>query len=151
MTVQIDRHTLSRTISYGHTRYIDAVLGEWSGQKTGGERSRLLNDAPIQVNIEPNHYPGPIPIDDVRRRLFAWNADSRPIAVALPADVETMTHLDDGGRPARREVIDGHLACSRTAQPQPNVCSPTNVNSSDRAAVGCASQVNCRDIETLRS
>src|SRR4051812_27378817 len=37
---------------------------------------------------EPNHYPGPIPIGDVRRRLFGWQADSRALAApALAADL----------------------------------------------------------------
>lgn len=33
---------------------------------------------------EPNHYPGAIPLDDVRRRLFAWNAQAVPMFVAGP-------------------------------------------------------------------
>lgn len=33
---------------------------------------------------EPNHYPGPIPVDDVKRRLFGWDALSRPIYVEDP-------------------------------------------------------------------
>ena len=30
---------------------------------------------------ETNHYPGPIPVEDVERRLFHWTAQSRRIAV----------------------------------------------------------------------
>lgn len=33
---------------------------------------------------EANHYPGPVPVDDVRRRLFSWEALSRPIYVEDP-------------------------------------------------------------------
>ncbi|MFE3452473.1 DUF932 domain-containing protein [Nonomuraea sp. NPDC059194] len=33
---------------------------------------------------EPNHYPGPISVADVERRLFAWEALSRPIYVEDP-------------------------------------------------------------------
>ena len=33
---------------------------------------------------ESNHYPGPIPLADVRRRLFSWKAVSRPLAVEVP-------------------------------------------------------------------
>ncbi|MBN6050771.1 DUF932 domain-containing protein, partial [Nonomuraea sp. RK-328] len=33
---------------------------------------------------EPNHYPGAIPVADVERRLFAWDALSRPIYVEDP-------------------------------------------------------------------
>src|SRR4051794_20181705 len=48
---------------------------------------------------EPNHYPGPIPVEEVKRRLFAWQAVPRRVAVEFPATVETMTHLNDAGEP----------------------------------------------------
>lgn len=35
---------------------------------------------------EPNHYPGAIPVEDVRRRLFFWEAEKVPMFVAGPAD-----------------------------------------------------------------
>jgi phage/plasmid-like protein (TIGR03299 family) len=63
---------------------------------------------------EPNHYPGAIPIEDVRRRLFAWHADSRRIAVEVPADVDTMTHLGDDGAPKAWQVIPGRQAITRS-------------------------------------
>ncbi|MDF5759070.1 DUF932 domain-containing protein [Spongiactinospora sp. TRM90649] len=34
--------------------------------------------------LEPNHYPGAIPVADVQRRLFAWDALSRPLYVEDP-------------------------------------------------------------------
>ncbi|MEO3874173.1 DUF932 domain-containing protein [Nonomuraea sp. B12E4] len=33
---------------------------------------------------EPNHYPGPIPVDDVKRRLFGWQALLSPVYVEDP-------------------------------------------------------------------
>lgn len=33
---------------------------------------------------EPNHYPGPIPVADVERRLFGWQAVSSPVYVEDP-------------------------------------------------------------------
>ncbi|MGW5747719.1 DUF932 domain-containing protein [Amycolatopsis sp. NPDC003861] len=30
---------------------------------------------------EPNHYPGPIPVDDVKRRLFGWTAEPAQVFV----------------------------------------------------------------------
>lgn len=33
---------------------------------------------------EPNHYPGPIPVEDVERRLFGWQALSSPVYVEDP-------------------------------------------------------------------
>ena len=38
---------------------------------------------------EPNHYPGPIPVEDVRRRLFGWRVaegDVTSSAVVMDAD-----------------------------------------------------------------
>ncbi|MFH5822259.1 DUF932 domain-containing protein [Georgenia sp. AZ-5] len=63
---------------------------------------------------EPNHYPGPIPVADVARRLFAWQADSRPLAVERPADPATMTHLDASGLPARWVPVEGRQAIVRS-------------------------------------
>jgi phage/plasmid-like protein (TIGR03299 family) len=50
---------------------------------------------------ESNHYPGPIPIGDVRRRLFGWVADTRAVALLIPCGVEEMTQLDNDGVPCR--------------------------------------------------
>ncbi len=61
-----------------------------------------------------NHYPGPIPIADVQQRRFAWTADSRRLAVELPADPQTMTHLDQDGRPVRWAVVEDRQAICRS-------------------------------------
>lgn len=66
---------------------------------------------------EPNHYPGPIPVEDVRRRLFDWQAVSRPVAVLLPAGLDTMTHLDTEGNPARWLVLEDKQAICRSDEP----------------------------------
>ncbi|MEU8901833.1 DUF932 domain-containing protein [Nocardia sp. NPDC048505] len=50
---------------------------------------------------EPNHYPGPIPAADVRRRLFGWEAVASPKKWDVRADLETMTHLDADDMPVR--------------------------------------------------
>ena len=63
---------------------------------------------------EPNHYPGAIPIEDVQRRLFAWTAESRRVAVELPADLESMTHLDDLGEPVRWAVVEDRQGICRS-------------------------------------
>lgn len=63
---------------------------------------------------EPNHYAGSIPIDDVRRRLFNWHAIPRPIAVQLPADLDTMSQLDEFGVPAMWSAIAGRQAICRS-------------------------------------
>jgi phage/plasmid-like protein (TIGR03299 family) len=63
---------------------------------------------------EPNHYPGPIPVEDVRRRLFHWEATPRRVAVEVPADMDTMTHLSDEGAPMRWEVQVDRQAITRS-------------------------------------
>lgn len=63
---------------------------------------------------ESNHYPGPIPVADVERRLFNWEAVSRPLAVEVPAELETMTHLNEFDIPARWRVIEDRQAICRS-------------------------------------
>src|SRR3954452_22689674 len=61
---------------------------------------------------ETNHYPGPIPVADVQRRLFYWEAVSRKIAVEVPSAVEMMSHLSTDGAPVRwAEVADKQAIC----------------------------------------
>ena len=63
---------------------------------------------------EPNHYPGPIPIDDVKRRLYYWQPVPRRVAVEFPADLDTMTHLGDDGEPLRWMVQEDRQAIARS-------------------------------------
>ena len=63
---------------------------------------------------ESNHYPGPIPVDDVERRLFSWQAESRRLAVETPAQLETMTHLSEDGQPLRWAVLGDRQAIARS-------------------------------------
>lgn len=63
---------------------------------------------------KPNHYPGAIPLEDVRRRLFAWTAQSRRVAVELPADVQSMTHLDEQGQPVRWGIVEDRQGICRS-------------------------------------
>lgn len=63
---------------------------------------------------ETNHYPGPIPVQDVRRRLFHWEAQSRRIAVETPTTIPTMTHLNPAGYPMRWAIVDDRQAICRS-------------------------------------
>jgi len=63
---------------------------------------------------ESNHYPGAIPVADVERRLFCWTAESRSIAVEVPAAFGHMTHLSEAGLPVRWEHIEGRQAITRS-------------------------------------
>lgn len=55
---------------------------------------------------EPNHYPGFIPVGDVERRLFHWEALSRPSITTLPCEVDVMDGIGDDGIPFRYIVIE---------------------------------------------
>lgn len=63
---------------------------------------------------EPNHYAGPIPVADVRRRLFDWEAVSRPVAVEQVADLATMTHLNEFGVPSCWKTLSDKQAICRS-------------------------------------
>lgn len=63
---------------------------------------------------EPNHYTGAVPVADIERRLFHWEAESRRVAVEVAAGIDDMTHLDDDGRPVRWAVMSGRQAVKRS-------------------------------------
>jgi phage/plasmid-like protein (TIGR03299 family) len=63
---------------------------------------------------ETNHYPGPIPVDDVERRLFDWEAVSRRVAVEVPASIVTMSHVASDGSPACWAVVQDKQAICRS-------------------------------------
>ncbi|ERB55305.1 hypothetical protein N806_29660 [Rhodococcus sp. P27] len=50
---------------------------------------------------ESNHYAGFVPVEDVRRRLFDWTAESAPLQYSVPATIEDMTGIDAAGNPVR--------------------------------------------------
>ncbi|TDD29629.1 DUF932 domain-containing protein [Actinomadura sp. KC06] len=55
---------------------------------------------------EPNHYPGAIPVEDVKRRLFDWEAVSSPVYVESPV---TGGLVEAPGRQAIMRSDTGHL------------------------------------------
>lgn len=63
---------------------------------------------------QSNHYPGPVPVQDIRERLIPWKAVPRRVAVEVPADRETMTHLGENGEPLRWSVMEERQAITRS-------------------------------------
>jgi phage/plasmid-like protein (TIGR03299 family) len=59
---------------------------------------------------EGNHYPGPIPVEDVQRRLFGWSAQPRRVAVEVPANIDDCTHIADDGTPMKWVIQDDRQA-----------------------------------------
>ena len=66
-----------------------------------------------QQGEQSNHYPGPIPVEDVQDRLFHWQAESRRLAVEVPAQVVDATHWESG-LPMRWAVLEDKQAISRS-------------------------------------
>lgn len=67
-----------------------------------------------EQGAESNHYTEAVPVEDVRRRLFAWDALARPLFVSLPADIDTMSGIGDDGMPYRSEEVPGRKAIVRS-------------------------------------
>lgn len=59
---------------------------------------------------EPNHYPGAIPVADVERRLFNWDAVPSRVAVEVAATIDNFTHISDDGTPMRWSVQEDRKA-----------------------------------------
>jgi hypothetical protein len=58
---------------------------EWLNRNTligfTDERSKAWHYRASEQGSEPNHYPGAIPVADVKRRLFSWQALELPISI----------------------------------------------------------------------
>lgn len=63
---------------------------------------------------EPNHYEGPVPVADIERRLFSWQAIETPLYTLAPATLDTMTQLDADGNPLRLSVVPDRKAITRS-------------------------------------
>jgi phage/plasmid-like protein (TIGR03299 family) len=59
-------------------------------------------------------YSGAIPVADVNRRLFGWQAKPRRVAVEIPCSVAEMTHLSDAGVPMKWTVQVDRQAIARS-------------------------------------
>ena len=62
---------------------------------------------------QPNHYPGFIPVADVQKRLFHYQAVPRRVAVEVPGTFETMSHFGDNGEPLMWAVQKDRQAIAR--------------------------------------
>lgn len=78
------------------------------------ERGSAWHYRASDQGYESNHYPDAIPAADVVRRLFNWEPIKVPVLAQLPADFDTMTSMDDDGKPVRQAVIPGMVAVGRS-------------------------------------
>jgi phage/plasmid-like protein (TIGR03299 family) len=77
------------------------------------ERGHAWHYRAEEQGAESNHYPRAIPVADVQRRLFHWSAEPRRVAVEVPADLTSMTHLSPEGLPMRWDVQVDRQAIAR--------------------------------------
>ena len=66
-----------------------------------GQRGHAWHYRADQQNDEPNHYPGPVPVEDVARRLFGWDAVTASV-FAEYYNPDGFVRLTD---PARKAVV----------------------------------------------
>tara|TARA_Y100001951_G_scaffold89117_1_gene81233 strand:+ start:67 stop:1125 length:1059 start_codon:yes stop_codon:yes gene_type:complete len=64
---------------------------------------------------EPNHYPEAIPVEDVERRLFYWDARSYPLTIPVPCgyDDPDMDGFDPAGAPIKHVRLEDYQAIGR--------------------------------------
>lgn len=64
--------------------------------------------------IEPNHYAGAIPVDDVRRRLFNWEPVELPMYVRIPCEIADADGMLDDGTPVVTRQVPNSKAIARS-------------------------------------
>lgn len=63
---------------------------------------------------ESNHYAGAIPVADILRRLFNWQAIELPVSVQVPASLIDATGIDGAGNGYRNIVLGDRKAIARS-------------------------------------
>jgi len=73
---------------------MSSETSEWLNQNVlvgmTAERGNAWHYKASSQGAEPNHYVGEIPIEDVRRRLFYWQAEAVPMWVDVPRDKQAV-------------------------------------------------------------
>jgi len=84
---------------------------EWLNRNTligfTEKRGRAWHYRRALQGLQPNHYPGAIPIDDVLRRLFDWEAVAVQLYTQIPYDPTEATDVDEHGQPAKFVLDSG--------------------------------------------
>ena len=59
---------------------------------------------------ESNHYESAIPLEDVKRRLFHWQAESCPVFIKVGSTIDDATGIDDEGNPFKMVQVEDRQA-----------------------------------------
>lgn len=90
---------------------------EWLNQNTlvgfTGKRGKAWHFSAAAQGDEPNHYPGPIPREDVVRRLFPWKIEKAPLMAMtsngfIEVDGKFATVRSDTGQSLGGVVSEGY-------------------------------------------
>jgi len=91
---------------------------EWLNQQTlighTDKRGNAWHYRESAQGDEPNHYTGPVPVADVERRLFSWDAIELPLYVLKHAGIEDMTFINPEGVPMACAQIPNRKAIARS-------------------------------------
>jgi phage/plasmid-like protein (TIGR03299 family) len=98
------------TITYLNSGAI--LLGQTANRGSGNGSWRAWWDV-ASLQGESPYYEGFIPVSEIERRTFNFQAVPRRVAVEVPATIETMMHLSDDGLPMRWEVQPDRQAIAR--------------------------------------
>ncbi|MGY0497106.1 DUF932 domain-containing protein [Nocardia sp. FBN12] len=69
------------------------------------ERGKAWHYRAEEQGQETNHYTGFVPVADVVRRLFDWDAQNTKLRIQVPADNDNFTTIGDDGT-LMREIVD---------------------------------------------
>lgn len=87
----------------------------WAGQGYASARGedQLIRPWFAQEGYDGG-YIGPVPVDAVRERLFAWEAIEGPLSATVPCDITEADSMDAEGNPFRNIVLPDHKAIMRS-------------------------------------
>lgn len=87
---------------------------EWLNTMTligfSGKRGKFWHYRESMQGGEPNHYEGPVPTEDIKRRLFNFDLIETPLYVMVPCSMEEATAIMPDGRHAKMVQVEDRKA-----------------------------------------
>lgn len=74
------------------------------------QRGKAWHYKASEQGEESNHYAGAVPVEDIRRRIFNYTAESAPVFMRVPATIEDFDGVDDDGKPYKMVQLDDRQA-----------------------------------------
>lgn len=83
-----------------------------------GQRGKAWHYKKEAQGTEPNHYDGFIPVDDIRRRLFNFEAVSYPVFYRVPCELGDADGVTEDGAPFRYIQAQDRQAIAQDTKPE---------------------------------